>query len=58
MIIIFRYGHKPCNNEGISYIIIPPGMTHYCQPLYVAVNNSFKDNIKLLFEKIDYSLII
>ena len=39
------------NNAGISYIIIPAGMTPYCQPLDVAVNKIFKDNIKLLFEK-------
>ena len=26
-------------------------MTPYCHPLDVAVNKTFKDNIKLLFEK-------
>ena len=39
------------DNLNISYIIIPPGMTPYCQPLDVSVNKLFKDNIKLLFEK-------
>ena len=39
------------DNSNISYIIIPPIMTPYCQPLDVSANNLFKDIIKLLFEK-------
>lgn len=38
------------NNAGISYIIIPTGLTPYFQPLDEAVNKIFKDN-KWLFEK-------
>lgn len=35
----------------IAYLLIPSGMTPYCQPLDISVNKSFKDNIKILFEK-------
>lgn len=39
------------NENGVNYILIPVGMTSICQPLDIAVNKIFKDNIRLLFEK-------
>ena len=39
------------NYNNIPYIFIPAGMTPYCQPLDIAVNKVFKDNVKLNFEK-------
>ena len=43
---------------NINYLTIPSGMTPYCQPLYISVNKIFKDNIRILFEKIDFFMII
>ena len=42
----------------INFVTIPAGMTPISQHLDNAVNKTFKEHIKLLFEKKDYSMII
>lgn len=37
--------------NNVNFTFIPAGMTPICQPLDIGINNVFKDNIKLLFEK-------
>ena len=37
--------------KNINFVLITAGMTPICQPLDIAVNKVFKDNVKLLFEK-------
>ena len=32
--------------KNINYVLIPAGMTPICQPLDIAVNKVFKDNVK------------
>ena len=44
--------------HDINYVTIPAGMTPISVPLDIAVNKTFKDHIKLLLKKKDYSKII
>ena len=42
---------KYLNENNISFMLIPAGMTPECQPLDITVNKIFKNNIKQLFEE-------
>jgi len=37
---------KDFSNSGIDLAVIPDGLTSICQPLDVAINKLFKDNLR------------
>lgn len=48
---VSKFSIDVLKKHDINYVTIPAGMTPTSHPLYIVVNKTFKDHIKLLFEK-------
>ena len=48
---VSKFSIDVLKKHDINYVTIPAGMTPTSHPLDIVVNKTFKDHIKLLFEK-------